>query len=217
MPSIDARVHRLVVPRTARYVSLGAVDGDISEMWLLCHGYAQLAGEFLDSARALESPHRLLVAPEGLSRFYHEDHVRIGASWMTREDRLQEMDDYVRYLDLVHEQVSELVGATRLVVFGYSQGAATAARWAVRGRGEVDHLVLWGAAAPPELDDEASLAPLASMQVTLVAGTRDTLFPEDAREEQRARLTRNGVSYTELSFDGGHRLDDDTLRELENS
>jgi predicted esterase len=210
---MEARVHRLVVPRTARYVVLGDVDGDVDELWLLCHGYGQLAEELIDSARALARPQRVLVAPEGLSRFYHQDHVRVGASWMTRDDREREMDDYIRYLDLLHEQLSELVGgdAMRVVVLGFSQGAATAARWAVRGRADVDHLVLWGAAAPPELDDDESLAPLKTMRVTLVSGSRDELFPQSARDEQRGRLERHGVSFTELGFEGGHRLDDDTL------
>jgi len=218
---MEALEHRLVVPRTARYLTLGAFDdgdgdGDPEDVWFLCHGYGQLASEFLDSARALEHPGRVLVAPEALSRFYHEDHKRIGASWMTREDREREMEDYIRYLDLVHEQLFELIdrASVHLVVLGFSQGAATAARWAVRGCVDVDHLVLWGAATPPELDDETALAPLQTMRVTLVGGSRDALFPEPAREEQRSRLRRNGVTFSELGFEGGHRLDDETLLRL---
>ena len=215
---MEARAHRLVVPRTARYLTLGDIDGNgkPQEVWFLCHGYGQLASEFLDAARALEHPGRVLVAPEALSRFYHEDHKRVGASWMTKEDRDREMEDYVRYLDLLHGQLFELVdrASVRLVVLGYSQGATTAARWAVRGRVDVDHLVLWGAAAPPELDDDTVLAPLQAMRVTLVGGSRDALFPERVREEQRTRLRRNGVTFSELSFEGGHRLDDETLLRL---
>jgi len=218
MPSIEARAHRLIVPRTARYLTLGDVGGtgEPHEVWFLCHGYGQLASEFLDSARALANSGRVLVAPEALSRFYHEDHKSVGASWMTKRERESEMEDYVRYLDLVHEQVFELVdrASVRLVVLGFSQGAATAARWAVRGRGDVDHLVLWGAALPPELDDDAVAAPLKTMRVTLVSGVRDALFSESAREEQRTRLGRHGVIFSELSFPGGHRLDDATLQQL---
>jgi predicted esterase len=215
---MEARAHRLMVPRSARYVTLGDVEGggDPQEVWFLCHGYGQLASEFLDSARALESPGRVLVAPEALSRFYHEDHKSVGASWMTKDDRESEMEDYVRYLDLLHEQFFEVIdrASVRLVVLGFSQGAATAARWAVRGRVDVDHLVLWGAAVPPELDDDTALAPLKTMRVTLVGGERDALFPESAREEQRARLGRHGVTFSEQSFAGGHRLDDETLLRL---
>lgn len=208
--------HWLVVPRTARYVTLGDIEGPLSEVWFVCHGYGQLASEILASARVLEDPRRLLVAPEGLSRFYDEGHEHVGASWMTREDRDNEMEDYVRYLDLLHDQVFAVVDrpSVRLILLGFSQGSATASRWAVRGRAEVDHLIVWGAALPPELDDPASLEPLSKMRVSLVAGTRDGLFPERAREEQRSRLRRHGITFSELGFEGGHRLDDDTLLEL---
>ena len=80
---MEASLHKLVVPRTARYALLGAVDERVDEAWILCHGYGQLGMEFLESARALARPGRLLVAPEAMSRFYHEDHETVGASWMT--------------------------------------------------------------------------------------------------------------------------------------
>ena len=75
----------------------------------------------------------------------------------------------------------------------------------------MDHLVLWGQALPPELDDEAALAPLRKARVTLVAGTRDRLFPQEQQDEQRRRLLQHAIPFSEITFDGGHRLDDDTL------
>ncbi|HJS73420.1 MAG TPA: phospholipase, partial [Vicinamibacteria bacterium] len=90
---MEPESHHLAVPRTARYLTLGPGEGPIEEVWFLLHGYGQLASELLHYARALAGDRRLLVAPEGLSRFYHEDHEKVGASWMTREDRLAEIDD----------------------------------------------------------------------------------------------------------------------------
>ena len=216
---METQVHRLVVPRAARFVTLGELDGDPAEVWFLCHGYGQLASEFLESARALESSGRVLVAPEALSRFYLEDHVAVGASWMTREDRENEMEDYIRCLDLIHDQLFELVerSAVRVVVLGFSQGAATAARWAVHGRGDVDRLILWGAAMPPELEDETTLTTLRSLRLTLVSGSRDKIFPESAHSAHCSRLQEKGVPFTELSFEGGHRMDDATLQNLAES
>jgi acetyl esterase/lipase len=191
------------------------MDGPLDDVWFLLHGYGQLASEFLDHARALAREGRLLVVPEALSRFYHEDHEKVGASWMTREDRLAEIDDYVSYLDRLHERIYEgLRGTgTRLRLLGYSQGVATAARWAARGKAVIDELVIWGSPLPHDLDD-AAIARLGRMRVTLVGGSRDRFLTELQLEEQSALLKRHGVSSEVKRFEGGHRLDHDTLRSL---
>ena len=60
--------HRITVPRTARYYTLGeAVTA--SELWLVLHGYGQLARFFLRPFEGMERG-RLIAAPEALSRFY---------------------------------------------------------------------------------------------------------------------------------------------------
>src|SRR6266704_2680299 len=100
--------HSLSTSRTARYFTLGH-PSDARELWFVCHGYGQLASRFLERFHSLESQRRCIVAPEGLSRFYLTEHPterRVGASWMTREDRLHEIDDYVRYLDALHAVVA---------------------------------------------------------------------------------------------------------------
>jgi len=109
---------------------------------------------------------------------------------------------------------SQLKGARLEGVLGFSQGAATAARWAARGQASVDHLVLWGGAVPPELDSVEAFEPLRATRLTLVCGARDRLFSAEARREQLERLGALGVAFTEIGFDGGHRLDDDTLAAL---
>ncbi len=208
--------HHLAVARTARYLTLGRRQGPLDEVWFLFHGYGQLASELLDSARALARETRLLVAPEALSRFYLEDHERVGASWMTREDRLSEIDDYVRYLDLLHDRIFEGLESSdaRLRVLGFSQGVATAARWAARGRARVDELTIWGSPLPHDLD-EAAMARLSRMKLTLVTGTRDPFFTAERVEEQSSVLQGRGIAFEVRRFEGGHRLDDDTLRALD--
>ena len=80
------------VPRTARYHVLG--DPATARMvWVLLHGYGQLARFFLNKFEGLEDG-LLIAAPEGLSRFYLDaQHQRVGATWMTREDREHEIGD----------------------------------------------------------------------------------------------------------------------------
>ncbi len=49
------------------------------------------------------------------------------------------------------------------------------------------------------------------MRVELVAGTEDEYLPPAFRERDRERLAAVGLSYEDVTFEGGHRLDKDTL------
>jgi len=112
--------HHLAVSRTARYSTIGTQGDHVRDAWFVCHGYAQLAAAFARRFESLASPERLVVAPEALSRFYLGDHLRpagpdakIGATWMTREDRDIEIRDYVDYLDSLYDHVFRKVKRAR--------------------------------------------------------------------------------------------------------
>src|SRR5213596_1853113 len=131
--------HHIGVSRTARYFTLGDSSRGVGEVWFACHGYGQVASRFLEKLRVLDDGRRYLVAPEGLSRFYLSESPterRVGASWMTREDRLAEIDDYVRYLDALCQEVLRGLEprAPQVTALGFSQGAATVSRWASIGK-----------------------------------------------------------------------------------
>ena len=100
--------HRLSVPRSARYFTAGADSRTARDIWFVLHGYGQLVGRFLCYFVGLSDGQRMVVVSEAFSRFYLEGDVRdkVGASWMTREDRLAEIDDYVHYLDVVFSEVT---------------------------------------------------------------------------------------------------------------
>ena len=104
------------VARTARYYTLGSAGPHLREIWLVCHGIRQLARRFLPRFAGLDDGKRLIVAPEGLSRFYlhgpesRDKKIPIGATWMTREDRENEITDYVEFLDAVLDEVTRRSG-----------------------------------------------------------------------------------------------------------
>jgi predicted esterase len=221
--SIVIHEHHIVVPRTARYYTLGPGAAPIDQLWFVCHGYGQLAARFITYFGVLDDGRRLVVAPEALSRYYldaaaggrHAD-ARVGATWMTREDRLTEIEDQARYLDTLHTHIIDgLDGAAPgLTLLGFSQGAATVSRWAVRTSVPVHRLVLWGGTLPPDLDVRAHRARLATMRLTLVIGTEDQYITSDAVDAARERLTEAGVPARVITFEGGHRLDKETLRSV---
>ncbi len=209
--------HHIKIHKTARYFTLGNAT-DPAEIWFLLHGYGQLAERFLARFETLDDGRRLLVAPEGLSRFYTDEmrkHETVGASWMTREDRLPEIDDYVAYLDLVHAEARAGPGAAaaRLVVLGFSQGAATATRWALRGAARVDRLVLWAGTLPPDVDLRAEAARLSAMDLTIVAGEQDDWVQGNLALQEEA-MAEAGVRHRLVEFAGGHSIEAAELERL---
>ena len=213
------REHHLPVGRTARFFTLGDVHHAPHEVWFVLHGYGQLASRFLQHFEPLNDGRRLIVAPEALSRFYLDSpatshvHSPVGASWMTREDRLSEIDDYIEYLDALADQVRRDVGGRlpRVVTLGFSQGVATASRWIVRGQTRADRLVLWGAPLPHDVDLDAHAAILRALDLVIVSGDDDALIAPAAMTEQSERLARSDIPARSVTFAGGHRIDADVL------
>ena len=216
--------HHISVTRSARYFVLGDGGAAPDEIWFALHGYGQLASRFARAFEPLAGAGRMIVVPEALSRFYVDapaaashTHARVGATWMTREDREHEIADHVAYLDALAERL--LAGGAappRVHVLGFSQGVATAARWVVRGRVRADRLTLWGGTLPQELGgDQSAGERLRGMRrVTLVGGAGDALVTPDAMAQQERTLRGLGVASHLLTFDGGHELHPETLRAL---
>lgn len=202
--------HRITVSRSARYFTIGRPE---REVWFALHGYGQLAARFLRAFEPLDDGTRLIVAPEGLSRFYLTESPaerRVGAAWMTKEDRLAEIEDYVRYLDAVYEDVLRALDRAQIKVtlLGFSQGTATACRWATLGASRFDRLIVWGGEVPPDVDL------LRSLRLSLIYGSRDEYFTPKVVAATEARLREHGITYELIPFDGGHEIDGTVLKKV---
>ncbi|MEP6589798.1 MAG: esterase [Gemmatimonadota bacterium] len=206
--------HSLVVERHARVGIVGDL-ATATEAWLILHGYGMLAQGILHWFRAAERPGRVLLAPEGLSRFYVEERGvrRVGASWMTREDRDNELADQQAYLDRV---VLGLLGEIpRLEIHGFSQGVAAGVRWLVRRERSVARMVCWGGTVPQEIQPSEVAAALAGEPLHYVVGDRDKWVAPDAVLADAERMREGGCLAEVHHFVGGHRVDDGVLRSLE--
>ncbi len=209
--------HHLAVSRTARYYTLGDIDNKLSELWIVLHGHMYLARHFIRYCRVLQADTRLIVAPEGLSRSY-VDHAerRVGASWMTSEDRLAEIVDYVNYLDELYRHLFETVDRSKVNVhvLGFSQGAATACRWVAQGGANIDRLTVWAGLVPPDLDLLVGGEKLRNAKLTLVLGEHDEYVDPAVAAEQEKQLRELGILHEFVGFDGGHVLDGEVLLRL---
>lgn len=210
-------VGHLAVSRTARYARLGPLAPTVREVWFVLHGYGQLAADFLRPFAGLEDGHRLFIAPEALSRFYRKGgQGEVGASWMTREDRLHEIEDYLSYLDQLAEQLFTQIDRenVRLHLLGFSQGAETACRWVAEGPFPVDRLTLWGGRIPPDVDLAVHRELFQRAHLTIVLGSQDRTIDEKALVDTEQRLNRHTIPYNTLTYEGGHALDAAVLQAL---
>ena len=192
------REHSIKVRRSARYYTLGPDDErTVRDVWFVLHGYGQLAAQFIGIFEAVNDGTRLIVAPEALNRFYVAGvetapaaERGVGATWMTREDRLNEIDDYVAYLDEVSSAVLDRFrgqgNVPRVVLLGFSQGTATAARWVGQGALRPAHLVLWGGFLPPDAELSARGHPLRKPALHVLIGTRDRFASEERPGRRRS-------------------------------
>ncbi len=208
--------HTLTVSRTARYFTLGKADADTREVWFVLHGYGQLASYFIRHFRAVDDGTRLIVAPEGLNRFYlGEDYKRIGATWMTKEDREAEIQDYLAYLNQVAAITMEETGPeVRVTVLGFSQGATTASRWVTLGGHKAHRLILWAGPIAHDIDLSEFEETLSKMKVSFVIGDKDHLISPVRVEEEMDRLRAEGIDFTFVPFEGTHQMNADVLKRL---
>ncbi|WP_439881688.1 alpha/beta hydrolase [Pontibacter sp. MBLB2868] len=208
--------HKLIVPRTARYYTIGSPSARVKDLWVVCHGYGQLARYFLRHFQGLDNGQTLVVAPEALSRFYLDGFSgRVGATWMTKEDRLSEIEDQAGYLNqLLQEHLKSLPKDVRVTILGFSQGGATVSRWIATEKPPVHRLILWAASFPEDINFTTSQAAFAEIPVALVYGTQDEFITSEALERKKQLMQQLGIEPAVYTFDGGHTIHSETLQKV---
>jgi len=208
----------ITVPKTARYFILGERSEQIEQVWIVCHGYAQLANYFLKNFEDLNDGKTLIIAPEGLHRFYWKGFSeKVVASWMTKEDRESDIADYVNYLNLVYKEVlSGLKNKNvKVNVLGFSQGTATVCRWLANNKVKADNLILWAGAFPDDTNFKTDKAVLDKLKTFVVVGDADEFIDEAGVEKHSSLLKENNIKFELIRFKGKHEIDNATLLDLQ--
>lgn len=192
--------------------------GKEQAVWIVLHGYGQLAEFFIRKFLPHDSEERLFIAPEGTNHSYLKDFQgRVGANWMTSYQRETAISNNHRYLNRMMEEVlSVFEKAPRIHLLGFSQGAATATRWASQWEGRLDSLILWGGGFAHDLVLEVAKEKFASTEVILVHGLKDELVTEESKKRQETLLLELGKPLNLLTFSGGHEIDPKTVERIIN-
>ncbi len=195
--------------KTFRYQA-SSDNNRLEKVLYVLHGYGQLIEFFIRKFRNVPK-NLLIVAPEGMHRFYLDGTSgRVGASWMTKEARETDIKDTISYLNKVDQEVSTRYAIKKRFLLGFSQGGATAARWEQLGSVNFDGVILWACIFPPDLAI-ANTNKLNSNHF-FVIGNQDEYFSKSAQQELSNYYS--GQGYQIVSYHGTHDIVNETLTEI---
>ncbi|MEP7167957.1 MAG: alpha/beta fold hydrolase [Bacteroidota bacterium] len=209
--------HNFSVQKTARYFSFGSPKEKIKNLWILLHGYSHNAGEFVKQFEILNDDETMIVAAEGLSRFYVKGYFgNVGASWMTKEDRMNDIIDNIHYLDSLVSKIKNDLKNTpeKIIVLGFSQGGATAARWAAMTNHKIHHLIIHSSEFPNDIADDAMKHLNEKTKTWFVYSDKDEFIDEDLFAAQFRYLELKNFSFEKVFFEGKHEVKKEALERL---
>jgi predicted esterase len=203
------QVQQFKVEKTTRYYSLGDIES-ANKLLFVLHGYGQLPQFFIRKFQTLVEKGYFIVAPEGLHRFYLEGTSgRVGASWMTKEARLDDIEDNILYLKLLTEYFINIKHFKNVSILGFSQGGATATRFYAKHFHFFDTCILWASVFP---DDISFLPTEKELNYQFVIGTEDPYFSKETIVNLLIEYKKNGIKTHQ--FIGNHNIDVEMLNEL---
>lgn len=213
---MNFEVRHLKVEKTARYYTLGKYE-NCKVFYFALHGYGQQAERLIKKFDQLPED-SFVVAPEALSRFYWDEKSgQTGSSWMTKDDREFEIEDYCNYLQTVYEHYLSIVPDNcKKVLLGFSQGGATAMRWLVLNKPEkIDALQLWGCDIPADLDYKSAQEYLSDKKIYWIYGLNDPYINAERAEQLKKRFYQFELSPKIIQFEGAHEIDRKILGSLD--
>lgn len=174
-----------------------------------------LSRYFLRYFDVLDPDRHYLIAPQAPSKYYlNSEFKHVGASWLTRENTSEGMENILSYLDALMAEI-KIPEKVKFVVFGYSQGVSIATRWVSRRKVKCDHLILYSGGIPDELRAEDMSFLDAKTRIKIIVGNKDQyITPERLEvEKKKAQTLFEGKAEIEI-FEGGHEIKKEIIRNL---
>ncbi len=202
----------IVVNKSSRYFTLGKLTEKTKSIWFVFHGYGQLAKDFIAEFTVLENDSTFVIAPEALNKFYLRGFSgKVGATWMTKEDRENEIIDYVKMINKIFELFKQdfKLDCIKINILGFSQGSHTAVRWLDKYKHKINNLILWGGSFPR--DCVYSSKYWSNVKIQIVIGNSDKFISKKMLDKEIMYLRSQNINCKFFNFDGGHELDDKTL------
>ncbi|MDB9882678.1 serine hydrolase family protein [Bacteroidia bacterium] len=181
--------------------------GNGNKLLYVFHGYGQLSKFFIRKFFPAVDRGYTVVAPEGLHRFYLEGTSgRVGASWMTKENREQDIQNYLKYLDAIHAEYLAENKWDEIVILGFSQGVDTAFRWLAESDIKPSKFLVCSGLVPPDVDLNVKKDIFDSIKMTYFSGVNDPYRTEDSVKEFYDAVASSKLDMELVNFEGAHEV-----------
>jgi predicted esterase len=210
----------ITITKSARYFLLGEPSDKIEQVWFVCHGYGELAFYFLNKFKPLDDGKTLIVAPEALNRFYSKGFSgRVGATWMTKEERLSDIKDNMNFLDLVYNEVMLNFPNPNVkkIALGFSQGCETLGRWVAKNSVKFDQLILCAGFLPDDVLYKTGLETINKLNTKIIYGKNDLFSSISRTEHSHQQSIKEGIESELIFFAGEHVVNIETLLTIKNN
>ncbi|MRT16020.1 esterase [Vitellibacter sp. q18] len=186
-------------------------------IWMVFHGMGYLSKYFINYFSDLNEAENFIIAPQAPSKYYQDKTFKhVGASWLTRENTQEEIQNVLRYIDAVYKaEVGEGSLGKQLIVLGFSQGVSIAARWVASRQISCDKMILHSGGIPNELQPADFEFLNKETSVIYLYGNNDQYVTEARETEERLRASQLFQNRLEVRvFEGKHEMNRNFLREI---
>lgn len=200
--------HSFKASKTYRFFCIPS-ENSSKNLLVALHGYGQLAAFFIKKFNACSNDYTIL-APEGPHRFYKNGYSgRVGASWMTKEAREDDIKDNINWLtEWLTDHLKENK-YDKIILLGFSQGGATAARWYYNNPNLFDQLILWASVFPPDISKPKIKLPNNNLYVV----GKDDEFINDEMRLNEVKFYQN-IGFDTHVYDGNHDIDPFVIQQI---
>lgn len=199
---------------TNSYSTLNNLTEGTKNVWFVCHGMSYLSRYFLKYFKELNPEDNYIIAPQAQSKFYIQPAFKhVGASWLTKENTINETENVMRYFDAVLE-AEKISNDKNIIVVGYSQGVSVAMRYIRSRQLYCSQLVLMSGGIPKELvaDDFKFLR---DTKITMIYGTEDEFLNAERIQLESNRIAELfGDKATIIPFEGKHIVNVELINNL---
>jgi predicted esterase len=196
----------------------GELTDNTKQVWIVCHGYGQLVKFFSQWLTPILDEETCIICPEGLHKFYLQGFGgRVGAHWMTKDKREDDIERNHQYLNKIYAFVKENAPQAKLNCIGFSQGAQTMSRWVLSEDIPYDVLCLWGGRQAEDISLEEYKTKTSRNPIYIRMGDDDEFYGEEKVENWLDSWRKENVPFQFTWYKGKHKIEKQAILDFRNS